>query len=132
VHGLTFNVLKLLMEADPPLFDECSASNRTEIEAAEVRRDRRNATWEKLEKQFASGNHRNEHLPKTWRGAVTVEPEADLDEIGPAIRQYTDVKLTAPPDLVYSKTFNYHRDVTLANKEKAEKKEAEKKDDDKK
>merc|ERR1711924_296159 len=27
VHGLTFNVLKLLMEADPQLFDECSAKH---------------------------------------------------------------------------------------------------------
>jgi len=27
VHGLTYNVLKLLMEADPNLFDECSAAS---------------------------------------------------------------------------------------------------------
>merc|ERR1711862_418047 len=32
VHGLTFNVLKLLMEADPQLFDDCSAQHRTEEE----------------------------------------------------------------------------------------------------
>ena len=29
VHGLTFNVLKLLMEADPALFDECSTNHST-------------------------------------------------------------------------------------------------------
>lgn len=28
MHGLTFNVLKLLMEADPQLFDECSAHHK--------------------------------------------------------------------------------------------------------
>ncbi|KAF4751284.1 Serine/threonine-protein phosphatase 2A 56 kDa regulatory subunit delta isoform, partial [Perkinsus olseni] len=30
VHGLTCNVMKLLMEADPPLFDSCSAAHRME------------------------------------------------------------------------------------------------------
>merc|ERR1719506_1911784 len=35
VHGLTFNVLKLLMEADPQLFDEFSALHRAEAEAQE-------------------------------------------------------------------------------------------------
>merc|ERR1712050_50957 len=37
VHGLTFNVLKLLMEADPQLFDECSAKHRAEQELEEQR-----------------------------------------------------------------------------------------------
>jgi len=32
VQGLTFNVLKLLMEADPQLFDECSAQHRKDEE----------------------------------------------------------------------------------------------------
>ncbi|EER17453.1 Serine/threonine protein phosphatase 2A 57 kDa regulatory subunit B' alpha isoform, putative, partial [Perkinsus marinus ATCC 50983] len=29
IHGLTCNVLKLLMEADPPLYDSCSAAHRS-------------------------------------------------------------------------------------------------------
>merc|ERR1712087_768844 len=32
VHGLTFNVLKLLMEADANLFDECSAKHKEDEE----------------------------------------------------------------------------------------------------
>merc|ERR1719321_1925169 len=32
VHGLTFNVLRLLMEADAQLFDECSSQNRVDEE----------------------------------------------------------------------------------------------------
>merc|ERR1712037_994771 len=35
VHGLTFNVLKLLMEADHQLFDDCSAKHRADEEAEE-------------------------------------------------------------------------------------------------
>jgi len=49
VHGLTFNVLKLLMEADPQLFDECSARHRTEAETQEQREAARNAKWARLQ-----------------------------------------------------------------------------------
>lgn len=45
VHGLTFNVLKLLMEADPQLFDECSAKHRSEEEELERREDVRKKRW---------------------------------------------------------------------------------------
>merc|ERR1712056_87565 len=41
VHGLTFNVLKHLMEADPQLFDECSAKHRQEEEEEEKKEAQR-------------------------------------------------------------------------------------------
>merc|ERR1719444_620686 len=49
VHGLTFNVLKLLMEADPQLFDECSARHRVEEEEEEKREQARKERWAALE-----------------------------------------------------------------------------------
>merc|ERR1719321_1279067 len=49
VHGLTFNVLKLLMEADPALFDECSAKHRALSEREEEIDDERNKKWDKLQ-----------------------------------------------------------------------------------
>jgi serine/threonine-protein phosphatase 2A regulatory subunit B' len=52
VHGLTFNVLKLLMEADPQLFDECSAKHRQEAEEEEVKKDQRETKWKKLQEAF--------------------------------------------------------------------------------
>merc|ERR550537_1896871 len=52
VHGLTFNVLKLLMEADPQLFDECSARHRTETEQEEAREAQRKQKWTKLQELF--------------------------------------------------------------------------------
>merc|ERR1712045_319526 len=52
VHGLTFNVLKLLMEADPQLFDECSAKHRADEEDEEKKEQARLKCWEKLEQQY--------------------------------------------------------------------------------
>eukprot|EP00415_Alexandrium_ostenfeldii_P002381 UN2381 len=49
VHGLTFNVLKLLMEADQQLFDECSAKHRADEEEKEQREQARAQKWEMLE-----------------------------------------------------------------------------------
>merc|ERR1712176_1325405 len=54
VHGLTFNVLKLLMEADPQLFDECSAKHRADEEAEERQKQVRIQKWEALEKLHAT------------------------------------------------------------------------------
>lgn len=48
VHGLTFNVLKLLMEADPQLFDQCSAKHRAAEEEEENREKGRIQKWQKL------------------------------------------------------------------------------------
>mmetsp|Transcript_57352 Transcript_57352/g.167894 ORF Transcript_57352/g.167894 Transcript_57352/m.167894 type:complete len:474 (+) Transcript_57352:104-1525(+) len=49
VHGLTFNVLKLLMEADSQLFDECSARHRREAEEQEQRAQVRTQKWAHLQ-----------------------------------------------------------------------------------
>jgi serine/threonine-protein phosphatase 2A regulatory subunit B' len=50
VHGLTFNVLKLLMEADPQLFDDCSAKHRQDEEGEELEEQARQQKWEMLQK----------------------------------------------------------------------------------
>merc|ERR1712084_108100 len=47
VHGLTFNVLKLMMEADPQLFDERSAKHRQETEEEERKLEQREVKWGK-------------------------------------------------------------------------------------
>mmetsp|Transcript_57041 Transcript_57041/g.104799 ORF Transcript_57041/g.104799 Transcript_57041/m.104799 type:complete len:466 (+) Transcript_57041:90-1487(+) len=51
VHGLTFNVLKLLMEADPQFFDECSAKHRQQTEEDEQREEVRKQKWAYLREQ---------------------------------------------------------------------------------
>lgn len=52
VHGLTFNVLKLLMEADPQLFDECSAKHRTDEESEEQLEMQRKQRWDYLQELY--------------------------------------------------------------------------------
>lgn len=52
VHGLTFNVLKLLMEADPQLFDECSAKHRQEVDDDTQRNEQREMKWAKLKEAY--------------------------------------------------------------------------------
>lgn len=49
VHGLTFNVLKLLMEADPQLFDECSAKHRADEEEEGRREQELARKWQVLQ-----------------------------------------------------------------------------------
>jgi serine/threonine-protein phosphatase 2A regulatory subunit B' len=58
VHGLTFNVLKLLMEADPQLFDECSAKHRQEDEEEERRNETRTMKWAQLTDAFNRSNNK--------------------------------------------------------------------------
>mmetsp|Transcript_26748 Transcript_26748/g.61624 ORF Transcript_26748/g.61624 Transcript_26748/m.61624 type:complete len:472 (-) Transcript_26748:58-1473(-) len=52
VHGLTFNVLKLLMEADPMLFDECSAKHRADEEEEERRDQLRSFRWNAIQEAY--------------------------------------------------------------------------------
>merc|ERR1711920_68836 len=52
VHGLTFNVLKLLMEADPQLFDECSAKHRATEQEEEQKEAQRKQKWSVLQEML--------------------------------------------------------------------------------
>eukprot|EP00931_Biecheleriopsis_adriatica_P068002 TRINITY_DN4205_c0_g1_i1.p1 TRINITY_DN4205_c0_g1~~TRINITY_DN4205_c0_g1_i1.p1 ORF type:complete len:454 (-),score=96.91 TRINITY_DN4205_c0_g1_i1:72-1433(-) len=56
VHGLTFNVLKLLMEADPQLFDECSARHKEESDEEVEREKTRKERWAMLEEMHAKSH----------------------------------------------------------------------------
>lgn len=52
VHGLTYNVLKLLMEADPALFDECSSKHRVDSDREAAEEEERRGRWEALEGEY--------------------------------------------------------------------------------
>merc|ERR1712151_1182655 len=58
VHGLTFNVLKLLMEADPQLFDDCSAKHRQDEEEEESREKNRALKWKHLQDMYDAATGR--------------------------------------------------------------------------
>jgi len=61
VHGLTYNVLKLLMEADPSLFDECSIEHRKQEEEVTKHDTRRVTNWTKLIQDYNAA-----HSEKGW------------------------------------------------------------------
>merc|ERR1719191_2487452 len=48
VHGLSYNVLKLLMEADPTLFDECSSKHRLQSDQETKDTEGRDQAWEQI------------------------------------------------------------------------------------
>jgi len=51
VHGLTCNVVKLFMEMDPKLFDECSANNMAMEQEMDELLDRKLQSWADIEKK---------------------------------------------------------------------------------
>eukprot|EP00397_Hematodinium_sp_SG-2012_P014385 GEMP01014624.1.p1 GENE.GEMP01014624.1~~GEMP01014624.1.p1 ORF type:complete len:508 (+),score=104.12 GEMP01014624.1:246-1769(+) len=62
VHGLTFNVLKLLMENDADLFNECSKAN--EKEKPKKTHAEREVIWHALEARFESALKTGEKPPE--------------------------------------------------------------------
>ena len=49
VHGLTCNVVKLFMEMDSKLFDDCSTEYRTKQEKSASEEEERRAKWSSIE-----------------------------------------------------------------------------------
>lgn len=52
VHGLTFNVCKLLAEADPHLFDQCNDENVAREKRRNKELENRRVVWEALQKNY--------------------------------------------------------------------------------
>ena len=52
VHGLTYNVLKLLMDADPVLFDEVSAKCKSAEASEQAAREDKYQKWKELRAAF--------------------------------------------------------------------------------
>lgn len=64
VHGLSFSVLKLLMDADPQLFEQCDAKQREDGAQDESRKEARESKWEKLREVYTKQHGK---LPDTGR-----------------------------------------------------------------
>jgi serine/threonine-protein phosphatase 2A regulatory subunit B' len=50
IHGMVYNAMKLFMEVNPQLFDDCSHDYAESQNNASERQQNRNARWEKLAK----------------------------------------------------------------------------------
>ncbi|EER19501.1 protein phosphatase 2A regulatory subunit B, putative [Perkinsus marinus ATCC 50983] len=80
VHGLSYNVIKLLMEADPPFFDECNSKVR--IAEEEIRKSKgvTKAKWTLL--QAAHNARERGSAVEASAQFVISYPSISMDEFG--------------------------------------------------
>ncbi|KAL9530211.1 Serine/threonine-protein phosphatase [Sphaerulina musiva] len=62
IHGMVYNAMKLFMEVNPQLFDECSHEYTEQQNNAEAVKANRQAKWDRLT-QLAQSMKQNEHAP---------------------------------------------------------------------
>ena len=96
IHGMVYNAMKLFMEINPQLFDDCS-HDYTELQStADQRQQNRQSKWDKLAeqaKQMQNGRSNFQAPPKSSL-VGKVAPPARIDEIDP-ITQDSQKRLDA-------------------------------------
>jgi serine/threonine-protein phosphatase 2A regulatory subunit B' len=71
IHGMVYNAMKLFMEINPQLFDDCSHDYNEHQNSADQREEARKAKWDKLNEQAAK--------MKSGLGQPPPRPKADAD-----------------------------------------------------
>jgi len=74
IHGMVYNAMKLFMEINPRLFDECSHEYNEMQNSAEQREKLRQDKWEKLTEQ---ANKMKAGLGSPPTKAIKDKPETD-------------------------------------------------------
>eukprot|EP01055_Gregarina_sp_Pseudo9_P004462 Gregarina_sp_Pseudo_9__4461@NODE_461_length_2790_cov_40_615776_g437_i0_p1_GENE_NODE_461_length_2790_cov_40_615776_g437_i0NODE_461_length_2790_cov_40_615776_g437_i0_p1_ORF_typecomplete_len626_score123_27B56/PF01603_20/2_1e160Peroxin3/PF04882_12/0_65Peroxin3/PF04882_12/1_3NAD1/PF18778_1/0_23_NODE_461_length_2790_cov_40_615776_g437_i01312008 len=82
VHGLTFNVCKLLAEADPHLFDQCNDENVAREKRRNKERENRRAVWNALQKNYAQAVEKSKN--------TTSSPSSEQDKRNAFSLKYCD------------------------------------------
>jgi serine/threonine-protein phosphatase 2A regulatory subunit B' len=72
IHGMVYNAMKLFMEINPALFDECSHEYNQMQEGAAERQQERNNTWKHLEDLAKANKSSNGHTSKSRTAASAV------------------------------------------------------------
>jgi len=98
IHGLVYNALKLFMEMNQKLFDECTQAYKTEQKKERERAYQRIENWKKLD-QLARANPDMEKITSMMRtcnfDVVMTNPDDDSDGGGAAISgENSDSSLT--------------------------------------
>ncbi|KAK5441994.1 serine/threonine-protein phosphatase 2A 56 kDa regulatory subunit delta isoform [Exophiala xenobiotica] len=98
IHGMVYNAMKLFMEINPQLFDECSHDYNEMQNTAGDREKARQAKWEKLTEQ---ANKMKSGLGKPISNATTVEEvetdaAQDNQERLDALRLHDETSATKP------------------------------------
>lgn len=92
---MVYNAMKLFMEINPQLFDDCSHEYTQRQSTAEQREQIRKSKWDRLEQQAKS--HRNSH--STGQSSINprgpkINPPPRIDEVDP-ITQDSQKRLDA-------------------------------------
>lgn len=103
VHGLTCNVVKLFMEMDGKLFDECSADYRREAEEAEGKAKKVTQMWEDIDRLAESSA-----LYKDPKIKEQLQPISPVIKVGRTAARSHTIHHTTP---YYTPRHTYHSKV---------------------
>lgn len=95
IHGMVYNAMKLFMEINPQLFDDCSHEYTQRQNTAEQREQMRQSKWDRLELQAQSQRNSQSAVQSSInpRG-LKINPPPRIDEVDP-ITQDSQKRLDA-------------------------------------
>ena len=84
IHGMVYNAMKLFMEINPQLFDECSHEYTEMQNSADQRQLLRQSKWDQITQQAQSRRNSQSSIPPTTnpRGQK-INPPVRIDEVDP-------------------------------------------------
>lgn len=86
IHGMVYNAMKLFMEINPQLFDDCSHEYTEQQNSAEAREKARENKWKALEElaQRSKSNGALKSGTTNLPARTKVNPPPRIDELDPA------------------------------------------------
>ena len=95
IHGMVYNAMKLFMEINPQLFDDCSHEYTESQNTADQRQQMRQSKWDQLDRQAQLRQNSQTPLPSlTSPRGQRINPSARIDEVDP-ITQDSQKRLNA-------------------------------------
>ena len=85
IHGMVYNAMKLFMEINPQLFDDCSHEYTEQQSNADQRAKARQSKWDRLAEQAKSNKASSGAVipPLTTSRGTKVNGPARIDEVDP-------------------------------------------------
>ena len=86
IHGMVYNAMKLFMEINPQLFDECSHEYTEQQSNADQKQQARKDKWDRLAEQARqkqNGGSSATLISTTLRGSTKVNTPMRMDEVDP-------------------------------------------------
>jgi serine/threonine-protein phosphatase 2A regulatory subunit B' len=81
IHGMVYNAMKLFMEINPQLFDDCSHEYTEMQNSAEQRKQTRQSKWDKIAEQAKRRASTADNPSSGTNGRATNATDSDMDPI---------------------------------------------------